>query len=43
VFFDVGRNRNEIIVDEGGCFFGSVGLGFQPSTCSSGRRRAEIQ
>jgi hypothetical protein len=43
MFLDVGFDRNKTRVDESGDFIICVRLGFQPSTCSSSRSRAEIE
>jgi hypothetical protein len=42
VFFDVGFERNEILVDERRGLLIAVRLSFQPSACTSSRRRTEI-
>jgi hypothetical protein len=42
MFFDVGFERNERRVNEVRDLLIGVRLGFQPSTCASGRRRREI-
>jgi hypothetical protein len=42
VFFDVHFERDEVFVDEGCGLIVTVRLGFQPSTCASGRGRTEI-
>jgi hypothetical protein len=42
VFFDVCLEWDEVLVDEGRGLIVAVRLGFQPSTCASGRSRAEI-
>ena len=42
VFFDVHFERDEVFVDEGCGLIVAVRLGFQPSTCASGRGRTEI-
>jgi hypothetical protein len=42
VFFDVRFERDEGLVDEGCGLIVAVRLGFQPSTCASGRGRTEI-
>ena len=43
MLFDVGFDRNEILLDEVGGFLIFVRLGIQPSTRPSGRSCAEIQ
>jgi hypothetical protein len=35
MFFDVGFERDESLIDKVGGFFVAVCLGFQPSTCAS--------
>jgi hypothetical protein len=42
VFFDVGFERDEVLVDEGREFVVRVGLGLQPSARASSRGGAEI-
>jgi hypothetical protein len=42
MFFDVGREWDEVLVDECRDLIVAVRLGFQPSTSASGRRSAEI-
>jgi hypothetical protein len=42
VFFDVHFERDEVFVDEGCGLIVAVRLGFQPSTCASGRGGTEI-
>jgi hypothetical protein len=42
MLFDVGFERYEVFVDEGGCFFVVVRFGFQPNACASGGSGAEI-
>jgi hypothetical protein len=42
MFFDVGLERDESLVDEVRNFLIGVGLGFQPSTCASSRRRRKV-
>jgi hypothetical protein len=42
VFFDVRLKGQKILVDEGGNFIISIGLGLQPSASASGRGGAEI-
>ena len=42
VLFDVRFEGDEILVDERRDFVVAVRLGFQPSACSSGRSRAEV-
>ena len=42
MFFDVGFERDEVFVDEVGSIFVRIGLGLQPSTCTSSRRGREI-
>ncbi|MFY9618635.1 MAG: hypothetical protein WAM70_22185 [Pyrinomonadaceae bacterium] len=39
MFFYVGREWDEVLIDEVGGFLIRIGLGFQPSTCTSSRRR----
>ena len=43
MFFDVGFDRDEMLVDEVACFGIGVRLGFQPSASASSRRRTEIE
>jgi len=43
MFFDVGFDRHEMLVDEVGCVLVGVRLGFQPSASASSRRRTEIE
>jgi hypothetical protein len=38
MFFDVGLEWDEILIDETGNVGIRIGLGFQPSTCASSRR-----
>jgi len=38
MFFDVGFERDESLINEVGDFLIRVGFGFQPSACASGRR-----
>ena len=40
--FDVGCERYEVFVDEGGGFFVAVRFGFQPNACASGGSGAEV-
>ena len=42
VFFDVRFEWDEVLVDERRGLIVAVRLGFQPSTCASSRRRAEV-
>jgi hypothetical protein len=42
VFFDVRFEWDEVFVDECRDLIVTVRLGYQPSTCASGRRRAEV-
>jgi len=42
MLFDVSFERNKILMDEVCDLFVAVGLGFQPNTGASGRRRREV-
>jgi hypothetical protein len=42
VFFDVRLEWDKVLVDECRDLIVAVRLGFQPSTCASGRGRAEV-
>jgi hypothetical protein len=42
MFLDVSFERDESLIDEVGGFCVVVGLGFQPSTCASGRGGGKI-
>jgi hypothetical protein len=42
VFFDVGFEGDEVSVNKRGSLVIAVRLGFQPSTCTSGGRGAEV-
>lgn len=43
MFFDVGFDRKEIVIDKIRNFIVSVGFGLQPNTCASSRSRTEIK
>lgn len=43
VFLDVGRNRNEVFVDEGRDFIVCIGFGLQPNAGASSRGSAEVE
>jgi hypothetical protein len=42
MFLDVSFEWDEVLIDEVGGSFVRIGLGLQPSTCASSRRRREI-
>jgi len=42
MLFDVSFERNKVLMDEACDFLVAVGLGFQPSTSASSRRRREV-